>query len=132
MNKPLRRLAILGLAPIFAFSALSFSSLSMAEDKKAEPAAKVEKAEPTGKELAFSRKKGNCLACHMIQGGEMAGTIAPPLIAMAARFPDKEKLRAQIFDAQVANPDSLMPPFGKHKILSEKELDKVVDFVLSL
>lgn len=132
MNKPLRRLAILGLAPIFALSALSFSSLSMAEDKKAEPAAKIEKAEPTGKELTFSRKKGNCLACHMIQGGEMAGTIAPPLIAMAARFPNKDKLRAQIFDAQVANPDSLMPPFGKHKILSEKELDKVVDFVLSL
>ncbi len=134
MNKPLRRLAILGLAPIFALSALSFSSLSMAEDKKVEsaPVAKETKAEPTGKELAFSRKKGNCLACHMIQGGEMAGTIAPPLIAMAARFPDKDKLRAQIFDAQVANPDSLMPPFGKHKILSEKELDKVVDFISSL
>jgi len=123
MNKPLRRLAILGLAPVVMLSALSLSSVAMAEDKK---------AEPTGKELAFDRKKGNCLACHMIQGGEMAGTIAPPLIAMAARFPDKEKLRAQIFDAQVTNPETIMPPFGKHKILSEKELDKVVEFISSL
>ena len=123
MNKPLRRLALLGLAPVVILSALSFSSIAMAEEKK---------AEPTGKELAFDRKKGNCLACHMIVGGEMAGTIAPPLVAMAARYPDKDKLRAQIFDPQVTNPDSLMPPFGKHKILSEKELDKVVEFISSL
>jgi len=123
MNKPLRRLAILGLAPVVMLSALSLSSVAMAEEKK---------AEPTGKALAFDRKKGNCLACHMIAGGEMAGTIAPPLVAMAARYPDKEKLRAQIFDPQVAKPDSLMPPFGKHKILSEKELDKVVEFISSL
>ena len=123
MNKPLRRLATFGLVPVVMLSALSFSSVAIAEEKK---------AEPTGKELSFDRKKGNCLACHMIEGGKMAGTIAPPLIAMAARYPDKEKLRAQIFDAQVTNPDSMMPPFGKHQILSEKELDKVVEFISSL
>lgn len=123
MNKSLRRLATLGLAPVVMLSALSLSSVAVAGDKK---------AEMSGQELAFERKKGNCLACHEIAGGKMAGTIAPPLIAMAARFPDKEKLRAQIWDAQVANPDSLMPPFGKHKILSEKEMDKVVDFISAL
>ena len=34
-----------------------------------------------GKKLAFDRKKGNCLACHMIDDGELAGNSGPPLIA---------------------------------------------------
>ena len=123
MNKSLRRLTILGLAPIVMLSALSLSSVVTADEKK---------AEMSGKELAFDRKKGNCLACHEIAGGKMSGTIAPALIAMEARSFDKEKIRAQIWDAQVANPDTLMPPFGKHKILSEKEIDKVVEFISAL
>lgn len=88
--------------------------------------------EMTGKEIAFDRKLGNCLACHMISGGELNGNIAPPLIAMKARFPDKAKLRAQIWDATVANPDSIMIPFGRHGIMSEKQIDKVTDFIYSL
>ena len=54
-----------------------------------------------GKELAFNRKKGNCLACHQIEGGTLAGNIGPPLIAMKARFPDYDKLRAQVSDARI-------------------------------
>lgn len=85
-----------------------------------------------GKKIAFDRKKGNCLACHHIEGGSLAGTIAPPLVAMKQRFPDKAKLRAQIWDATVANPNSIMPPMGRHKILTEKEIDLVTDFIHSL
>jgi sulfur-oxidizing protein SoxX len=82
--------------------------------------------------LAIDQKKGNCLACHLIAGGEIPGNVAPPLVAMPQRFPDRAKLRAQIWDATVSNPNSAMPPFGRHKILSEEELDKVVDFLLTL
>ncbi len=85
-----------------------------------------------GQEIAFSRKKGNCLACHNIKGGKLPGNIAPPLIAMQQRFPDKAKLRAQIFDSTVANPNSIMPPFGRHKILSDKEIDLVAEFIHQL
>ena len=49
-----------------------------------------------GKKIAFDRKKGNCLACHHIEGGDLAGNIGPALVAMKARFPDKAVLRAQI------------------------------------
>jgi hypothetical protein len=35
---------------------------------------------------------------------------------MKARFPNRAVLRAQIWDATVKNPNSLMPPMGKHKI----------------
>ncbi len=85
-----------------------------------------------GKALSFDRKMGNCLACHAIEGGTLPGNIGPPLIAMQARFPDKAKLRAQIWDATKANPNTIMPPFGRHKILSEGEIDKVVEFIYSL
>jgi L-cysteine S-thiosulfotransferase len=85
-----------------------------------------------GKKLAFNRKKGNCLACHMIAGGTLPGDIGPPLIAMKARFPDRAKLRAQIWDATATNPGTIMPPFGKNEIVTDAEIDKITDFILSL
>jgi sulfur-oxidizing protein SoxX len=85
-----------------------------------------------GKKVAFDRKKGNCLACHMIDDGVSPGDLGPPLVAMKARFPDKAKLRAQIWDAQVTNPGTRMPPFGKHNIISEKEIDAIVDYLYTL
>jgi len=85
-----------------------------------------------GKKLAFHKKKGNCLACHQITGGTMAGNMGPPLVAMKARFPDKAKLRAQIWDATKANPNTAMPPFGRHKILSEKDIDLIVEYIHTL
>lgn len=77
------------------------------------------------------RTKGNCMACHLIQGLS-SGNVAPPLVAMKQRFPDKAKLRAQIDDATKANPKSVMPPFGRHGILSKDEVDNVVEFMLTL
>jgi len=85
-----------------------------------------------GKKIAFDRKLGNCLACHQIEGGELPGNIGPPLVSMKARFPDKAKLRAQISDATVNNPNTIMPPFGRHKILTESQIDKVVEFIYTL
>ena len=85
-----------------------------------------------GKKIAFNRKKGNCLACHMIAGGELPGNIGPPLIAMKARFPDKAALRAQIADARIKNPNTIMIPFGPHGVLTPEEIDKVTEFIYSL
>ena len=51
---------------------------------------------------------------------------------MKARFPDKAKLRAQIWDATAANPNSSMPPFGKHGALTEEEVDAVTEWAHSL
>ena len=85
-----------------------------------------------GKKLSFNRKKGNCLACHAIAGGSLPGNIGPPLIAMKARFPDKAVLRAQIWNASAKNPNSIMPPFGRHNMLSDSEIDKITDFIHSL
>jgi len=85
-----------------------------------------------GKRIAFDRKLGNCLTCHVIAGGQAAGNLGPPLIAMKARFPDKSVLRAQIWDATAKNPATPMPPFGRHNIMTEKQIDLVTDYIHSL
>jgi len=82
--------------------------------------------------LVLERKKGNCVACHAIPGATAAGNIAPPLVSIKERFADKAKLRDQVWDATKANPNSVMPPFGRNMILSPDEIDKVVDFLLTL
>jgi len=51
---------------------------------------------------------------------------------MKVRYPDREKLRAQIRDASVRDRTIRMPPFGCHKILTEQTIDLVVDYVLTL
>ena len=85
-----------------------------------------------GRKLTFDRRKGNCVACHIMAGATLAGTVGPPLLAMKARFPDKSKLRAQISDATKLNPQSLMPPFGRHEILTDDEIDRIVEYIHSL
>ena len=85
-----------------------------------------------GKKIAFDRKLGNCLACHAIAGGTLPGNIGPPLVAMKARFPDKSVLRAQIYDPTAANPKTAMPPFGKHGILTDEQVDLVTEFIHTL
>ena len=88
-----------------------------------------------GRSLAFDNKKGNCLACHAIPGepkAESAGNIGPPLVNMKERYPDRAKLRAKIWDATAANPDSVMPPFGRNKILTDQEVDLVTDYIQGL
>lgn len=85
-----------------------------------------------GKELAFSRKDGNCLACHQIAGGDLTGTVGPALKDMQARYPDRELLFKRIWDETQFVPTTVMPPFGRHKILTKEEINKVVDFLYTL
>ncbi len=85
-----------------------------------------------GKKLAFDRKKGNCLACHHVADGISPGNIGPPLLSMQARFPDKATLREQVYDATTKNPNTMMPPFGKHGVLNAEEIDKIVEYIYTL
>ncbi len=116
----------LTLASTLVFMAINSSVLQAEEDKtKAERVTK-------GNALAFNRKKGNCLACHYIGGGTLMGTTGPALIGMTARFPDREKLKAQIYDARTNNENTIMPPFGAHGALSEQEIDLIVEWLLTI
>jgi len=120
MRKTFRIMSV-AISSLTLVGAIGFSATAIAGDKIAE-----------GKKISFDKKKGNCLACHLIMGGTQPGNIAPPLIGMKGRFPDKAALRAQISNPHAANPDSMMPPFSAHGVLTEKEIDSVVEFIYSL
>ncbi len=85
-----------------------------------------------GKALSYDRKLGNCLACHAMDDGKLAGNIGPPLVSMKLRYPDKAKLREQIWDATTKNANSIMPPFGRHKMLTEEQIDAITEYVYTL
>ena len=85
-----------------------------------------------GRQIAFEPKKGNCLACHTIAGGNSPGSIGPTLISMKARFPDRAKLRQQIWDSRGNDPHTLMPPFGKFRILTDQEIERLIDYLYTL
>lgn len=85
-----------------------------------------------GQKLAFDRGKGNCLTCHDIKGGDLAGTIGPPLVDIKSKYPDRNELVAIVSDETKRNPTTVMPPFGRNHILTEQEINAVVDFLQTL
>jgi sulfur-oxidizing protein SoxX len=84
-----------------------------------------------GKAVYMDKSRGNCISCHTIADpdAKLAGNQGPPTLSMKTRFPDKHKLRAQIWDATKNNPLTIMPPLGKHWMLSEEEIDAVVEYI---
>jgi sulfur-oxidizing protein SoxX len=85
-----------------------------------------------GKILVFSRQKGNCLSCHKINNGELHGDLGPALLDLQARFEDKESLRAYIWDATLRKSETAMPPYGRHRILTDEEINKIVEYIWTL
>jgi len=94
--------------------------------------AQAQSAAAEGQKLAFDRSKGNCLTCHAIKGGNLPGTIGPELIDIKSKYPNRADLVAIITDETLRNPLTVMPPFGRNRILTEKEIEAVVDFLQTL
>ena len=84
-----------------------------------------------GKKVAEDRKKGNCFTCHDYQGAHLAGNMGPPLTGVSKRL-SRQQIYNQVFDATKANPNTTMPPFGKHEVLSAKEINAITEWVLTL
>ena len=85
-----------------------------------------------GQKLAFDRSKGNCLTCHVIKGGDLPGSIGPELVDIKSKYPNRDDLVAILNDETKRNPLTVMPPFGRNRILTEKEINAVVDFLQTL
>jgi sulfur-oxidizing protein SoxX len=96
------------------------------------PPAHAQSAAAEGQKIAFDRGKGNCLTCHEIKGGDLPGTIGPALKDIKSKYPDRNELIAIVTDETKRNPQTVMPPFGRNRILSEQEIDAVVDFLQTL
>lgn len=46
-----------------------------------------------------------------------------------AGFPDRDALYQIIYDEERRNPQTVMPPFGKNLILTDTEIEEIVDFL---
>jgi L-cysteine S-thiosulfotransferase len=92
----------------------------------------AQSAAAEGQKIAFDRGKGNCLTCHQIKGGDLPGTIGPELVDIKSKYPNRDDLTAILTDETKRNPQTVMPPFGRNRILTEKEIDAVVDFLQTL
>ena len=99
-----------------------------------------------GREVAIHRKKGNCLACHVLPIPEQSfhGEIGPDLNGVASRYEEGE-LRLRVVNAKIVNPDTIMPAYyradGLHRvsddfvgktILSAQEVEDIVAYLLTL
>jgi sulfur-oxidizing protein SoxX len=99
-----------------------------------------------GRETAINRKKGNCLACHVMPIPEQPfhGLLGPDLTGVADRFTEGE-LRLRVVDPKVVNEDTIMPAFyknaGLHRvlkkfkdksILSAEDVEDIVAYLLTL
>jgi L-cysteine S-thiosulfotransferase len=120
-NLPCRPASIVALALAAAFCAAGVVLPARAQSAAAE-----------GQKLAFDRGKGNCQTCHEIKGGDLPGTIGPKLENLTSKYPDRNDLIAIVTDETKRNPQTVMPPFGRNRILTEQEINAVVDFLQTL
>ena len=93
---------------------------------------RADSAAAEGRRIAFDRGKGNCLTCHDIKGGDLPGSIGPKLENLTTKYPDRSDLIAILTDETKRNPRTVMPPFGRNRILTEREINAVVDFLQTL
>jgi L-cysteine S-thiosulfotransferase len=84
-------------------------------------------AEPDAKTLFME----NCQQCHQVKGVDNTGNIGPALADMKARFPDHKALFAIVFDETKRNPQTVMPPFGRNLILTNQQINTIIDFLYS-
>jgi sulfur-oxidizing protein SoxX len=79
--------------------------------------------------------KGHCIACHQLPAGVGPATrndVGPRLEGERMRALGSEKLREILEDATRANPDTVMPPFGRHRILDPREIEQLTEFLHAL
>ena len=99
-----------------------------------------------GREIAINRKKGNCLACHIMPIPEQSfhGEIGPDLSEVGSRYEIGE-LRLRVVNPKVFNPDTMMPAFyrndGFHRvgkkfqgktILNPQEVEDLLAYLMTL
>jgi sulfur-oxidizing protein SoxX len=90
---------------------------------------------PSGAELFSRADKGNCIACHQVPAGAGPATradLGPRLEGARMRALGRERLRALLTDPMANNLETLMPPFGRHRILDEAEIGRVIDYLYAL
>ena len=95
-------------------------------------AAAAQGREDSGRQLALDKNRRNCADCHQFPNDprvETRATVGPPLSGIKARFTSRIALTNLVKDPMAVNPDTIMPPYGRHRILTEREIDAIVDYL---
>ncbi len=95
------------------------------------PAARADNVK-VGQALALDRGKGNCLACHTLKGGDAPSSVGRELVDMKRRFPNRADLVEILTNEPMRNSIAPMPAFGRNRILTEAEIEKIIDFLYTL
>ena len=78
---------------------------------------------------------GHCIACHRLPDGVGPATradLGPALTGERMRALGRVKIREAIEDPTRANPATVMPPYGRHRILEPAEIQRLVEFLHAL
>ncbi len=89
----------------------------------------------TGQKLAFDRSRGGgCLACHVMgpKTLEVPGNVGPDLSEIGTAGRTDQWFYNYVFDPRVYNPQSMMPPWGKHGFYKDDEIRDIVAFLKTL
>jgi len=100
-----------------------------------------------GRKIVVARKKGNCIACHImpIPEEDFHGTLGPPLVGLSSRYTEGQ-IRLRIIDTKQVNPMSVMPgyyrdpknfnqvrkSFKGKTVLTAQEIEDVVTYLMTL
>lgn len=87
-----------------------------------------------GMQLAFDRTRGgSCVACHVLGKNTppQPGNVGPDLSGVGATRGD-EWLFNYVYDPRTYNANSIMPPWGAHRIVNVAEIRDIVAFLKTL
>ena len=90
---------------------------------------------PSASELFVRADKGHCIACHRLPPGvgpQTRADLGPALDGRRMREIGRARLRETLVDPTRAIPATVMPPFGRHRILDDAEIDRIVEFLHGL
>jgi sulfur-oxidizing protein SoxA len=89
-----------------------------------------------GEKLVADRTRGgSCLACHVMGragDADLPGNAGPDLSEIGNAGRDDAWLWNYVYDARAYNPATVMPPWGTHKLFSDKEIGDIVAFLKTL
>ena len=146
----IRRIAVgvFALATVAASATLTGAAEYKIEDEAIKASLTGKAGDPAnGKKVFLNRKKGNCLACHVVSSLKdqpFHGQVGPPLDGTASRWSEGE-IRLRIVNAKALNEDTIMPAFyrtdGFHRVLKKfkdksvlnaQEVEDVLAYVMTM
>jgi sulfur-oxidizing protein SoxA len=88
-----------------------------------------------GEKLAYDQGRGgSCVTCHVMGKStpEFPGNIGPDLSTIGTWGRLDQQLFNYVYDPRSVKPNSMMPPWGAHKLFSVQEIQDIVAFMKTL